>query len=102
MIVASGGPPARVRFVGSTFSVDGATPNEHCNIAPVTTATPMVTSVARVGGTADTGGGSPGCTVPATAWATTEPVTERPVGKTNTQTIVRSLSLFHPSNDGSR
>ena len=52
--------------------------------------------VSRVGGTADTGGGSPGCTVPALAWATTEPVTEGPLGKTNTQMIVRSLSLFQP------
>src|SRR5215211_4363566 len=31
MMVASGGPPASVRFVGSTFSVDGAMPNEHCS-----------------------------------------------------------------------
>ena len=27
----------RVRLVSSTFSIDGATPNEHCNNAPVQT-----------------------------------------------------------------
>ena len=37
MIVAAGGPPAVTMFTGNTFSVPGAMPMLHCNIAPATT-----------------------------------------------------------------
>lgn len=100
---AIGGPPDSKRLTGSTFSVAGATPNEHCIAAPAQTAMPMTQPPsASVDGTADTGGGLPGWIVPASACATTDPVTEPWLGKTKTQTIVRSLSLFQPLNDGSR
>jgi hypothetical protein len=37
MMLAAGGPPHMVLFVGSTFSALGATPNVHIIIAPVVT-----------------------------------------------------------------
>src|SRR3954451_9502949 len=42
VIAANGRPPATIRFVGSTFNVPGAAPNEHCVIAVATVAMPIV------------------------------------------------------------
>jgi hypothetical protein len=42
MIVAAGGPPHMVLFVGSTFNALGAAPNVHIIIAPETTCCGMV------------------------------------------------------------
>ena len=37
MMLATGIPSTITRFSGSTFNVDGMSPNEHCNVAPDTT-----------------------------------------------------------------
>lgn len=44
MIVAAGGPTAVTRLMGSTLRTEGATPEVHCNGAPVTTSWPMAVS----------------------------------------------------------
>jgi hypothetical protein len=47
MMFAIGLLSAITLFCGITFIVDGATPNEHCNIAPETTGVPMAATVRR-------------------------------------------------------
>lgn len=43
MMLAARTPAAIVRWIGSTFSVEGATPKLHCSMAPVTTCKLMKT-----------------------------------------------------------
>lgn len=43
MMLAASGPPAMVGGpLGITFNTLGATPNEHCSVAPATTCVPIV------------------------------------------------------------
>lgn len=99
MMLAAGGPPPSTLFIGSTTSADGATPNVHCKLAPVTTSCPMsilyfLTVVAVVAAVLTF--------MASRASFTAEPFFSFSVGKTSTQVTDLSLSLFQLSNEGNR
>lgn len=86
MMLAAGGPPPMMRFIGRTLSADGATPKLHIMFAPDTTRIPMHQAFL----------------VAAARSATTEPFLSPSLGNTRTQTTVLSSFLFQLSKDGSR